>query len=106
MAILMTHFWPGATERQYREEIAGVHPNDGRDLPAGQIFHAAGPAPGGFLISVFGGSRVLPQLLGFIATVRADVARRENLAVAVRADLSDQPVALFFESPVSWDFHK
>jgi hypothetical protein len=52
MAILMTHFWPGATEKQYREEIAGVHPNGGRDLPAGQIFHAAGPAPGGFLISV------------------------------------------------------
>jgi len=52
MAILMTHFWPGATEQQYREELAGVHPNGGRDLPAGQIFHAAGPAPGGFLIAV------------------------------------------------------
>jgi hypothetical protein len=37
MAYLMTHFWPGATEEQYRASLAVVHPPDG--LPAGQIYH-------------------------------------------------------------------
>ena len=50
MAYLMTHFWPGGTEEQYRASVAVVHP--GGALPAGQLSHAAGPAEGGFLISV------------------------------------------------------
>ena len=50
MALLMTHFWPGASEEQYRKMIAVVHPADG--LPAGQLHHAAGPTEGGYLISV------------------------------------------------------
>ncbi len=49
MAYLMTHFWPGGTEDQYRAMIAAVHPPDG--LPDGQISHAAGPTQGGFLIA-------------------------------------------------------
>ena len=28
MAYLMTHFWPGATEEQYRTQLAAVHPDD------------------------------------------------------------------------------
>ena len=48
MAYFITHFWPGATEEQYREEIAAVHPEDG--LPKGQIYHAAGNTDGGILI--------------------------------------------------------
>lgn len=50
MSVLMTHFWPGGTEEQYRAMIATVHPADG--LPAGQLEHAAGPTEGGYLISV------------------------------------------------------
>lgn len=49
MAFILSHFWPGATEEQYRAEIAAVHPADG-SLPKGQIYHAAGAADGGILI--------------------------------------------------------
>jgi hypothetical protein len=49
MAYLLTHFWPGATDEQYRATIAVVHPPDG--LPDGQAYHAAGPTEGGMLIA-------------------------------------------------------
>jgi hypothetical protein len=49
MAYLLTHFWPGATEEQYRATVAVVHPAGG--LPDGQTYHAAGPTEGGFLIA-------------------------------------------------------
>ena len=48
MAYLMTHFWPAGTEAQYRTMLSVVHPADG--LPKGQVYHAAGPTDGGFLI--------------------------------------------------------
>ena len=50
MAFLLTHFWPGGTEEQYRAMIAVVHPPNG--LPDGQLHHAAGATEGGFLIAV------------------------------------------------------
>lgn len=50
MAYLLTHFWPGGTEEQYRAMIAVVHPPGG--LPDGQLHHAAGETEGGYLISV------------------------------------------------------
>lgn len=49
MAYLLTHFWPGGTEEQYRTMIGVVHPPTG--LPDGQLYHAAGPTEGGFLIA-------------------------------------------------------
>jgi hypothetical protein len=49
MTYLMTHFWPGATEEQYRTSLETVHPAGG--LPDGQIYHAAGPTDGGILIA-------------------------------------------------------
>jgi hypothetical protein len=49
MAFLLTHFWPGGTEEQYRTSLAAVHPPSG--LPAGQTYHAAGPTEGGYLIA-------------------------------------------------------
>jgi hypothetical protein len=55
MTYLMTHFWPGGTEEQYRTMLGSVHPTDG--LPAGQISHAAGPTDGGYLISVLWDSK-------------------------------------------------
>jgi hypothetical protein len=50
MAYLMTHFWPGGTEEQYRAMLGTVHPPGG--LPEGQVYHAGGPTEGGFLIAV------------------------------------------------------
>jgi hypothetical protein len=49
MTHLLQHFWPGGTEAQYRAQLAVVHPTTG--LPEGQIYHVAGPADGGFLIT-------------------------------------------------------
>lgn len=48
MTYVMTHFWPGATEDQYRATVEVVHPPGG--LPEGQQYHAAGPTEGGILI--------------------------------------------------------
>jgi hypothetical protein len=55
MAYLMTHFWRGGTEEQYRTMTSVVHPADG--LPKGQVYHAAGPTEGGFLIAVIWDSK-------------------------------------------------
>jgi len=49
VAYLITHFWPGGTEEQYRTTIDAVHLPGG--LPEGQTHHAAGPTEGGFLVS-------------------------------------------------------
>ena len=49
MAYGIVHHFPGGTKDQYEKAIAAVHP--ARDsLPAGQIFHAAGPSAGGWTI--------------------------------------------------------
>jgi hypothetical protein len=49
MAFGVVHFFPGGTKEQYEASIAAVHPSDG-SLPAGQVFHAAGPSAGGWTI--------------------------------------------------------
>jgi hypothetical protein len=49
MAYGVVHFFKGATKDQYDASIAAVHPADG-GLPAGQLFHAAGPSDGGWSI--------------------------------------------------------
>jgi hypothetical protein len=55
MPYLLTHFWPGGTEEQYRATLGAVHPADG--LPDGQLSHAAGPTEGGYLIAVLWDSK-------------------------------------------------
>jgi hypothetical protein len=55
VAYLLTHFWPGGTEEQYRAMLAAVHPPNG--LPDGQRYHAAGPTDGGYLIATVWDSR-------------------------------------------------
>ena len=50
MAYGVVHQFAGGTADQYEKSIAAVHPADG-SLPAGQIFHAAGPTEGGWLIT-------------------------------------------------------
>lgn len=42
------HHFPGGTQENYEASIAAVHPPTG--LPAGQIFHAAGPSARGWTI--------------------------------------------------------
>jgi hypothetical protein len=48
MAYGITHFFPGGTKEQYEATLAAVHPSKG--LPKGQVFHAAGPAAGGWMV--------------------------------------------------------
>ena len=49
MAYGIIHPFPGGTKDQYDASLAAVHPGAGK-LPDGQIFHAAGPVPGGWTI--------------------------------------------------------
>jgi hypothetical protein len=51
MAYAVVHHFPGGTKEQYEASIGAVHPDDGRSLPDGQIFHAAGPSEGGWTIT-------------------------------------------------------
>ena len=48
MPYLITHYWPGGTDEQYRTTANVVHPSGG--LPKGQRYHAAGPTEGGYLV--------------------------------------------------------
>ena len=48
MAYAIIHYFPGGTKDQYEKSIAVVHPWGG--LPTGQIFHTAGPTPGGWTV--------------------------------------------------------
>jgi hypothetical protein len=49
MAFGILHQFPGATKEQYEASIKAVHVGEGA-LPEGQIFHAAGAVPGGWLV--------------------------------------------------------
>ena len=49
MAYAIVHHFPGGTKDQYEKSLAAVHPG-GSSLPAGQVFHAAGPSTGGWTI--------------------------------------------------------
>ena len=49
MAYLLTHFWPGGTEAEYRATVAAATDAAGGTLP--ESFHAAEPTDGGFLIA-------------------------------------------------------
>jgi hypothetical protein len=55
MAFLITHFYEGGTESQYRAVLEAAHPGGG--LPPGQTYHAAGPTDGGWLIAAVWDSR-------------------------------------------------
>ncbi|MCW2856909.1 MAG: hypothetical protein JWR52_2524 [Marmoricola sp.] len=48
MTFAVVHHFPGGTRESYEASIAAVHPAEG--LPAGQIFHAAGPSADGWTI--------------------------------------------------------
>jgi len=48
VAYLITHFFEGGTKEQYDNVVSVAHPPKG--LPEGQIYHAAGPTEGGWLV--------------------------------------------------------
>ena len=56
MAYGVVHQFPGGTEEQYKASVGAVHRSDG-SLPAGQVFHAAGPSDGGWTIVAIHDSR-------------------------------------------------
>lgn len=49
MSYGIIHYFPGGTKEQYEASVAAVHPGPDQ-LPAGQIFHAAGPSEGGWTV--------------------------------------------------------
>lgn len=49
MPYAIVHQFPGGTKDQYEKTLAAVHPS-GSGLPAGQLYHAAGPSVGGWTI--------------------------------------------------------
>lgn len=48
MAYLLTHFWPGGTEEEYRTTLAAVTEASGGEIP--ETFHAAAATDDGILI--------------------------------------------------------
>jgi len=50
MSYAVVHHFPEGTKAQYEATLAAVHPDEGRALPKGQIFHATGPSQGGWTI--------------------------------------------------------
>jgi hypothetical protein len=55
MAYLITHFYKDGTAEQYKAVVQAVHPLGA--LPAGQVYHAAGPTDGGRLIAAIWDSK-------------------------------------------------
>jgi hypothetical protein len=49
MAYGIVHYFAGGTKDQYEASLAAVHPSR-KQLPQGQIYHAAGPTAGGWVI--------------------------------------------------------
>src|SRR4051794_23076613 len=47
MAYGVVHRFTGGTKEQYEASLAAVHPDGGKGLPDGQIFHAGGPSEDG-----------------------------------------------------------
>ena len=48
MAYVISHYFKGGTQDQYKAVVGAAHP--GGKLPAGQRYHAAGPSEGGWLV--------------------------------------------------------
>lgn len=56
MSYGVIHRFKGGTRPQYEASVAAVHPSDGT-LPAGQVYHAAGPSADGWIIVAVHDSR-------------------------------------------------
>jgi hypothetical protein len=60
LQIGVTHFFPGGTKAQNEAIMIAMNGKLGV-IPAGQIFHAAGPAPGGWMIGRMTAERARSQ---------------------------------------------
>jgi len=93
MAYMITHFYEGGTKDQYDAMVNVVHPPGG--LPAGQVYHAAGPTDGGWLVIAVWESKdacdafvsetlvpALPTAGGFAAPPQERTAEVMNLLTA------------------------
>ena len=46
----LIHRFDGGTAQQYENTVKVVHPDGGKGLPPGQLYHAAGPADGAVVV--------------------------------------------------------
>ena len=53
----ITNYFKGGTAEQYDNTVKAVHPDGGKGLPAGQLYHAAGPTSDGFQVVAIWDSR-------------------------------------------------
>lgn len=89
MAYGITHFFANGTQAQYEASIRAVHPS--RDqLPKGQLFHAAGPAPGGWQIVAIHESKASWEEF-------RDKVLGPKLAASVAGGFTSAPVETTFE---------
>jgi hypothetical protein len=75
MAYAVVHHFVGGTQSEYEATLAAVHPAGG--LPAGQIYHAAGPSTDGWTIVAVHDSRASWETFRdgrLLPTLRAGVA--------------------------------
>jgi hypothetical protein len=91
---MISHFYEGGTKDQYDAVVAAAHPKGG--LPPGQVYHAAGPTDGGWLViavwdskdscDTFVSSTLLPALQktsgGFAGPPQERTAEVANLQTA------------------------
>jgi len=78
MAYMITHFYEGGTKDQYDAVVSVVHPPGG--LPVGQVYHAAGPTDGGWLV---GGRSDQPPPLAALAALAAGLPDCAGVALGL-----------------------
>ena len=94
---LITHFYPGGTADQYATVLQAAHP--GGELPPGQVYHAAGPTDGGWLITAVWDTKasfdrfVAETLLPALAGVEGGFAGPPQQQSAEIANLVQTPTA-------------
>ncbi len=89
MAYGIVHFFPGGTKAQYEASIAAVHP-DKNTLPKGQLYHAAGPTAGGWLIIAIHDSQESWEKF-------RDEILMPRLRAGVKGGFTTQPQGQYFE---------
>ena len=90
MAYGIIHFYPNGTKAQYDAVVAAVHPDGGARLPAGQLYHAAGPSPGGWSIVAIHDSKESWEK--FLSTVLSPVIQSQ-----LKGGFKTEPQATYFE---------
>ena len=90
MAYGIIHFYPNGTKAQYDAEIAVAHPHGGASLPAGQLYHAAGPSPGGWSVVAIHDSKETWQKF-------LDGVLLPTIQSQIKDGFTTEPQAVYFE---------